>query len=171
MVGKAVNIDGLYRLHRRRLFFQIQRIVGCQCVSEELVQEAFIRIMTASRKEDIEYKEAFLSRTARNLAIDYVRKQKAMNKHNEVTDALFDIDSVPSNSPGPEQVFSGKERMAEFMKTLDELPKRVQQVFLLKRVSGLSYPQIAQTLGLSESTIYTDFHAGMRHFVERQGNS
>ena len=163
-----ILIETLFREHRKRLFRQIVKIVGCPETAEELVQEAFVRIVGAFRKEDVAFKEAFLYRTGHNLAIDHIRKEQCKSRYLETRKSLTDMNYVSSNSTSPEENVSGKENWAEFSRSLDELPQRMRRIFLLKQLKGMSYPQISKLMGLSESTIYTDFKAGMKHCLKKR---
>ena len=64
----------------------------------------------------------------------------------ELPESLTDIAS-------PEQIVSGREKLARIFAAVDALPDKCRQAFLLHRSSGLSYGDIAKELGVSVSSV------------------
>ena len=117
---------------------------------DDIVQETFVKSYEAQMKQEIQYERTYMLATARNLALNHVtRAAERMN------DSLEDIDSKANGlrTQDLEKQVESKERFIHFCRATDKLSAEVKRVFLLKKVYGLSQREIAETLGLSESTV------------------
>ena len=117
--------------------------------TEDLIQEAFLRLQVYCRDKDVAQAEAFLVRTALNLSIDQHRRATTAAL---VPGALDRMQLVDPN-PAPDVVCAAQERLQHMRLGLANLSPRQREVFLLNRVEGFSFAQIAQRLGLSMSMV------------------
>jgi RNA polymerase sigma-70 factor (ECF subfamily) len=117
--------------------------------TEDLIQEAFLRLQVYCRDKDVAQTEAFLVRTALNLSIDQHRRATTAALVPGGLDSLQLIDP----SPSPDVVCAAQERLQHMRLGLANLSPRQREVFLLNRVEGYSFVQIAQQLGLSMSMV------------------
>mgnify|MGYP001809968525 CR=1 FL=1 len=62
---------------------------------------------------------------------------------------------TPAPAP-PERNAAAREEMGSLLDALRSLPERTQRAFLLNRLDGLTYAEIARTLGVSVSTVEKD---------------
>jgi len=117
--------------------------------SDDLIQEAFLRLEAYCRRHAVRQPEAFLVRTVINLAADERRSARVRHLIGD------SIDSLPLVDPGPlpDEVLAGQQRLQRMKRGLTHLSPRVREVFLLHRLEGYSYPQIAAQLGISESAV------------------
>jgi RNA polymerase sigma factor (sigma-70 family) len=76
MDHSSTCVSDLFLDHRETLVHTLFRIVGCRQTAEDLAQEAYIRVMSAAEDQHVTYLKAFLNQTARNLALDHLRKAK-----------------------------------------------------------------------------------------------
>ena len=83
--GKA--IEGLIRAHQDALYAFMLRMSGRPDVAEDIVQEAFVRVLRARTTGELQSPKAFLFATARNLALDQLRRH-----HISRTDSLVEAD-------------------------------------------------------------------------------
>lgn len=67
----------------------------------------------------------------------------------------------------PERVLIGKDRLAEAVAILMELPERPRTVFVLRRIEGLRYKDIAARLGISVSAIERHMKRAVLHLMKR----
>lgn len=140
----------LYQKHRQELIRHLCKIVRCEHTAEDLMQETMLRIAGLNIEERLEQPRAFLYRTATNLALDYLRRQKT-RAHADLTDTLNE--SLPSEWPSVEQEVFDQQRFDLFMQALDSLPPRCRQVFVLHRLHHFSYSEIADCLDISQSAV------------------
>ena len=117
--------------------------------TEDLIQEAFLRLQVYCRDKDVAQTEAFLVRTALNLSIDQHRRATTAAL---VPGALDRMQLIDPNPP-PDVVCAAQERLHHMRLGLANLSPRQREIFLLNRVEGYSFVQVAQQLGLSISMI------------------
>jgi RNA polymerase sigma factor (sigma-70 family) len=117
--------------------------------TEDLIQEAFLRLQVYCRDKDVVQTEAFLVRTALNLSIDQHRRETVASVVPGALDTLQLIDP----NPLPDVVCAAQERLKHMRQGLANLSPRQREVFLLNRVEGYSFAQISQQLHLSMSMV------------------
>lgn len=117
--------------------------------TDDLIQEACLRLHVYCRQHKVEQTEAFLVRTVLNLATDERRKAHARPL---VSNALEELPLIDT-SPQPHEVYAGRQRLQHLRAGLEALSPRAREVFVLHRLDGLSHPQIAQRLGITLSMV------------------
>jgi RNA polymerase sigma factor (sigma-70 family) len=117
--------------------------------SDDLIQEAFLRLQVYCREKVVAQSEAFLVRTALNLSIDDRRRARNRTAVASPLEAL----SIVDLNPKPDEVYEAEQRFSRVRAALDALSPRCREVFLLHRVDGCSYGQIAAQLSISVSTV------------------
>ncbi|MDG1987407.1 MAG: sigma-70 family RNA polymerase sigma factor [Halieaceae bacterium] len=112
---------------------------------EDIVQETYMRVCQVENKDEIRKPQSFMFRTARNLALDHVKR--AEFRLTEGTDAaddmpasgfMFDVEEVDSTY---NQVASDEDFML-FCEAVRELPKQCRRAFVLKKVYGYTLKEI-----------------------------
>lgn len=117
---------------------------------EDVVQEAFVRVLEAKHKRQVNVTGPYLYRTVHNLAL------KTLDKSDyKLTDTVGDLlpPSVLLETPTMEEQFESRERFELFCRAVRQLPLKCQRVFILRRVYGLSPGEIAERMGISIKTV------------------
>lgn len=128
---------------------------------QDLLQEiaiAFWKALAHFRGECSE--RTFLFQIAHNRAADWLSRNKA-----PAAQADFDL---PDRSPGAETELVRRERMGRLLDAVQRLPAGQRQTMVLA-LEGLSYREIADVLGISESNAgarLTRARAALREFLE-----
>lgn len=144
------DITGMYtRLHvalkryASRYFKRPQEI-------EDIVQEAFVRVLEAQNRRKIHIDDGYLYRTTRNLALNTLKKSE-----NRLTDTVGDLlsETVLLESISLEDEFESRERFQLFCCAVRQLPRKCQRVFILRKVYGLSLKEIAERMDISVKTV------------------
>lgn len=146
------------------------RIVKDPQVAEDLAQETYLRTRKAMDAGPIEHLEAFLYLTAKNLALDHRRRRHARGGVVRAGGDHPDIANIPSDTPDPEVALIERERLRRLENAVRRLPERARRVWVLARLEGWTYPQIARHLGISQGTVFNDLKLAMgqcRDAVER----
>ncbi|WCM26345.1 sigma-70 family RNA polymerase sigma factor [Sphingomonas sp. QA11] len=150
--GQA-RFDVLYREQAPRL----RRWLGARLRSSEeandLVQDAFARLLGSGARESLRQPEAFLNRIVRNLLIDRSRRVSNRTPHVPIDDA-----HAPAARATQEDAIELAQLRQRYRTAVDALPPRTRQVFLLHRKDGLGYKEIATQLGISIRTV--EWHVG-----------
>lgn len=116
--------------------------------AEDLVQEAWVRLVIYERQHSVDKPEAFLMRTALNLSIDSHRTRTARGEEVLLEDAVL-IDTTPD----AEAALLARERVARLSACVSRLNDKTRNIFLAHRVDGLSYQEIAHRHRLSVSAV------------------
>ncbi len=119
-------------------------------VSQDLVQEVFVRLAGLSRKSAIRNGEAYLMRTASNVWIDYLRKQQRADGRIHFE---YDDDTHSPAGSSPENVLESRQNLEQVVRALEGLPPRTRQIYLLCRVDGQHRRVVAKQLRISISAV------------------
>jgi RNA polymerase sigma factor (sigma-70 family) len=133
-------------------------------ICEDLAHDTFLKLFALKGSEHVDNAEAYLFHTAGSVLNDYLRKQKVRRTHQGMVQRIYASWFVGES---PEHVLEGKQTFALFEKALGELKPRIRDIFLLSRVEGLTYTQIAVRLGVSVRTVEDDMARAVAHFVKR----
>ncbi|MCQ8117319.1 RNA polymerase sigma factor [Methylomonas rosea] len=169
------NIDALFLAHRDSLIHTIFAIVGCPQTAEDLAHEAYLKLLHALESQEVKYPRPFMYQIAKNLALDHLRKEHIRHRadHTLQTDADDDIallDSLPANTPTPEQQASDQEEVALMLAALEQLTERRRQILVLHKFHHWTYERIASYYGISRSAVEKNVHAALAHLLASQEN-
>ncbi|WP_440467708.1 RNA polymerase sigma factor [Pseudomonas sp. YH-1] len=132
---------------RPRMEALVQRRVGCRATAADLVQDLFLRFWKRPQAP-VEELGSYLLRSARNLAIDHLRGEDSRGR--TLSALLPDDDDA---QPSPEQAVQAGAELDLVESALRQLPERTRHIFLLSRVHGRTYGEIATAMGLSQSAV------------------
>lgn len=143
----------------RELVCFLNAKLGNRQVAEDVVHDAYVRVLERSSDTPIEQPRAFLYRTALNLVIDGHRRNAL--RQSEPLDVL-DIEERFATS-SPHACHDQDQRLEMLERALAELPVTCRDSFLLRKLDGLSHPQIAERLSISRSLVEKHIVNAMRH--------
>lgn len=162
--GDSTSYEALFERHRSAILGALNSRCKDDALSEDLVQEAFIKAYLNLEKFDSKYSFAgWLARIAQNLFIDYTRKSK--NKKMQGSDELMQIPS----GLNPEQSFISKEDNRRLNQALESLSPAYRQIIELRFWQDLTYEQIAAKLNLPIGTVKTQIFRARKSFIEHLG--
>lgn len=136
-------------LHGRLRRF-VRRRVATHEDAEDVIQEAYFRLLRYLADHEVDNEEHLLVTAARNLAADSVRRQRT--RYRTAVDYAV-ISASEQNWLTPEDELDMQQRVQNLADALASLPPRCREVFLLHRVENLTYSQIATHCGISVSTV------------------
>ncbi|MGD9842885.1 MAG: RNA polymerase sigma factor [Steroidobacteraceae bacterium] len=130
---------------------------------EDAVQETYLNALAAQANTEVQSPRAFLFRVARNIALN--RKKRQRKKFEE---AVGDVDELIAVDNGPTlfDTLDGQEKLRAFCDALDALPPQCRRVFIMQRMEGLSYQEIAERLGISTRTIEKHIQKALQRCAE-----
>ena len=138
---------------------------------EDVVQESYLKALCAEQKQEINSPKAFLFRIARNEALKELQK-----KSRRITDYLDELDDAPDESSSEtamEDSSSAKQRFGLFCESALEMPPRCRKAFLMCKVYGYTYKEIATHLNISVSGVEKHVARGLEicsNYVEKNEN-
>lgn len=127
---------------------QLSRWVACRATAADLCQELFIRLW---RRKDVQVQDLsqYMMRSARNLAIDHIRSQRSRLR----TESALLPEQMVGAPTALEDGHQATHELHQVEAALRALPERTRHVFLLNRIHGQSYADIARALGISASAV------------------
>ena len=138
----GVRLDELYREHFAWLVRALRRRFGWQ-LAEDLAQQTFLRLR-GYEGADIRRPRALLLTVARSALIE--QRRRAQVRAPDVFAAAELHDRTGS--------FAGEQDAQLLLKQIImSLPPKLRDVFVLSRFAGMTYPQIADHLNISQKTV------------------
>lgn len=127
----------------------IARSVGCKDKAQNIVQEAYTRLLSHNQnypQQDKTHARALFFRAAKNIVIDQYRNSKSVAQPDEVELV------APANFE-PETVVTAQQQLALLQRCIDALPLKTKQAFVLYKFKNLTQPQIAEQMEISVSMV------------------
>ncbi len=135
---------------------------------EDIVQETYVRVCQIENKDAVREPRSFLFRTARNLALDHVKR--AESRLTAGTDAIDELpDSVFMSSSEVDSTYTqvvSDEEFVLFCEAVRELPKQCRRAFILKKVYGYTLKEIMAEMGIGQPTVETHIVNGTKKCVQ-----
>ncbi|CAN5258516.1 RNA polymerase sigma factor SigE [soil metagenome] len=148
--------DEVVREHSARVYRLAYRLTGEKHDAEDLTQEVFVRVFRSLSTYTPGTFEGWLHRITTNLFLDQVRR-KARIRFDALPD---DAERLPSRDRGPAQVYDDTHFDHDVQAALDALPPDFRAAVVLCDLEGLSYDEIAATLGIKIGTVRSRIHRG-----------
>ncbi|ANH03406.1 RNA polymerase sigma factor [Shinella sp. HZN7] len=148
MTSKYEEMATLYLTERERLHRQINRRVGCAATAYDLVQDIFLRLWERSPLRT-DNDAAYLSRCARNAAIDHLRAQQTRRS---LENGLLP-EQYATASVSPQEILEARQGIRSIDEALAVLPKQTRHIFLLNRVHARTFAEIAAAMGISQRAV------------------
>ena len=126
--------------------------------AEDVTQETYLRLWRVAGELKLESSlKLYILRTARNLALDLIRKNSKRDEIDTVildAEGEFEID-IADDSPDsrPDESYLRKIEKEVVRQSIEELPSAAREIIVLRDIEGLSYTEIAEMLGLAEGTL------------------
>lgn len=155
----TAELADLYGICRKDLLNFLFYRLRCRETAEDIVQESFLILARIGNTAQIESPRSFLFTTASNLAVDYIRHNQVVLRYLEQQLQLV-VEAEPDSLA---KQLSEAEWQAMLKQALKELPSRTRDVFVLNRLHGYSYKQVAELLAVSESSVEKHISRALLH--------
>lgn len=152
------SISEAFFRHQKFLKRFLSRFLSSPHDIEDVVQDVYLKAYTAETKQKIHSPKAFLFRVARNAALkELSRKSKKITGYIEEVDPA----EVISDELSVEDLVQARQKLGLFCQSAMEMPPRCRQVFLMVKVYGFSYQEIASQLEISVSAVEKHVSKGL----------
>ncbi|MEL7532048.1 MAG: sigma-70 family RNA polymerase sigma factor [Bacteroidota bacterium] len=153
-VCEETHFDALFLEHAKVLrnfcYYRCRDLVQ----ADDYVQEAFLRLWKNCAKVPFPKAKSFLFKVAQNLFLHQVEHQKVVNKY-----FLWKPKAVEEQ--GPQFEMETQELQGLVEKAIGELSDKQREVFLLHRMDGKSYKEIAESLEISVKSVEKRMHRAL----------
>ncbi|WP_447642783.1 MULTISPECIES: RNA polymerase sigma-70 factor [Chitinophagaceae] len=147
--GEQQAFKDAYNLYNEKLYFYLMKCTGSSYLSEEIVQQSFIKIW--EKRATLSLFHSFSSqlfRTAKSLLLDTLRKESRERAYKNVVHSLANN----AHEDGEKKIIV-KEDLSLVTRKIEKLPPVRKQIFRLSREEGLTYIEIANRLSISPKTV------------------
>ncbi len=149
--------------HSARVYRLAYRLTGNVHDAEDLTQDVFVRVFRSLHTYQPGTFEGWLHRITTNVFLDKMRRKQRIR-----FDALSDEAAarLPSRGSGPEQTFADTHLDDDVQRALDALSPDFRAAVVLCDIEGLSYEEVAATLGIKLGTVRSRIHRGRAQLRE-----
>lgn len=146
--GGRAHFLRVFLAQRAQMEALVSRRVGCRATAADLVQDLFVRFWRRPLVQ-VEELSTYLLRCAGNIAIDHLRSEGARVRSSEGW--LPEQQSHAASEP--QAALEAGNDLRSIEAALRGLPERTRQIFLLNRIHGRTYAEIARAMGLTQSAV------------------
>lgn len=157
----------LFETHYDALCNYAYAIVKDYDEAEDIVQGVFINFWNNDNKSDIADKaKQYLIRSVKFKCIDYQRKAVVKRKYEKEA-----IHTMESDRQDHEAIDIGLGESTDLkdvlMMAISELPEKTREVFMMSKLDGLRYKEIADHLNISPKTVENQMGRAFKHLREK----
>ncbi|WP_394973570.1 RNA polymerase sigma factor [uncultured Croceitalea sp.] len=161
--GDIQKLGLLYERHKKRLFGFFYNMNSDAALSEDLVQNVFIRLLKYKHTYTGEGSFiAWMFKTARNVNYDHFKKNKAQDKN-------YNLDSVAYKLDDGNDVESNvmqKDTIAILKIAMRKMEPEKREVLVLSKFKEMKFSDIGEVLGCSEGAAKVKAHRALKELRE-----
>jgi len=164
--GDQKALELLFSIYFPRLNDFARNVVKDDVISQDIVQDVFVKVWEKRSEIESINLEAYLFRLVRNRCIDYIKHLKVVNNRMQEIqisskyEELYRIDFI-GNEP---YVLIEQELKQKIEKTIQSLPDRCREVFIMSRMKGLKNKEIAEELNINIKNVERHLSRAMQSF-------
>jgi RNA polymerase sigma-70 factor (ECF subfamily) len=151
--------SSLFKEHSKTVFNYIFYKFGNEEKAHDAVQEAFVKLWENCAKVSPEKAKSFVYTVANNLYLNVIKAEKVRLKYADT--------SNDRSNESPEFLMEEKEYKEKLDKALNALPENQRTTFLLNRIDGKKYAEIAEMENVSVKAIEKRMHLALKTLREQ----
>lgn len=155
------ELEQLLRHHNDLLINYVYRRVRSRADAKDIVNEAYCRIFRLGNATTVSHLRAYLFKTARNIATDWIR-QRIVREAFAAEEPLRSAQEAPC----PEQIWLAREALELLQQRVDALPARSKMALLMVKEDGLSYEEVGARLGIKTHSARRLVERAMEYLVD-----
>jgi RNA polymerase sigma-70 factor (ECF subfamily) len=153
------SFNEIYIAFYKKSYLFVKSYVHDDMAAEDIVSEALIKVWELMKQESVESVPRFLFTILKNRSLDYLKHQAIIRgAHDSITKALnreLEIRTATLEANDPNDVFS-TEVQHILESTLNSLPERTREIFLMSHFGNKPYREIADFFNISVKGV--DYH-------------
>src|SRR5580698_8649981 len=149
--------DDVVREHSARVYRLAYRLTGNSHDAEDLTQEVFVRVFRSLSSYTPGTFEGWLHRITTNLFLDMARRKQRIRFEGLGEDTAA---RLGDGARSPADAFDDRHLDSDIQAALKALAPEYRAAVILCDIEGLSYEEIADTLGVKLGTVRSRIHRG-----------
>ncbi len=149
----------LFKTNSKTVFNYIYYKFGNEEKANDAVQEAFLKLWENCGKVSPEKAKSFLYTVANNLSLNVIKAEKVRLKHAS--------SSLEISNESPDYLLEKKQYQEKLDNALNSLPENQRTTFLLNRIDGKKYAEIAEMEGISIKAVEKRIHLALKSLREQ----
>lgn len=157
--GNTQAYETIFNRHWESVYLKSFSILRDSKSSEDIVQDVFLRLWKNRKKIRILHFENYLHASVRNGSLKSLARNKLADRHLNTLSTLEFVSTT-------EEELNAKELESLIFSSLEELPDRCKEIFLLSRFENKSNSEIAKSLKISQRTVENQLYRAVKHLRE-----
>ncbi|RKR12476.1 RNA polymerase sigma-70 factor (ECF subfamily) [Maribacter vaceletii] len=158
-VCKEEVFSALFSSHSKTVFNYIYYKYGNEEKAYDAVQEAFVKLWENCSKVAPPKAKSYVYTIANNLYLNVIKAEKVRFKHRDKV--------ATTTNESPEFLMEENQFKEKLEAALDSLPENQRTTFLLNRIDGKKYKEIAEMEGVSVKAIEKRMHLALKSLREK----
>jgi len=155
-LNQANSFNEIYTAFYRKSFLYVKSYVHDDMAAEDIVSDALIKLWERMKREVVVPVRPFLFSILKNSTLDYLKHQTIKRDvHGKIEKALtreLEIRKTSLEASDPSDIFS-TEIQQIIQRTLQSLPERTREIFVLSRFENKPHKEIAELFGISQKGV------------------
>lgn len=156
-----------YRRHYPALLSFVRRRVTSDSEAADIAQEAYLRVLRYRNEQDVAALKSLLFQIALNLLSDQARRARTEHRTGQVP--IEDELPVFADEPSQYRQVAGTQMLRRALAAVGNLPRKCREVFVLRRLHGLSLQQTADRLGITTKAVERHMTRAIRECRQKVG--
>ncbi|MPQ46354.1 RNA polymerase sigma-70 factor [Marinifilum sp. N1E240] len=159
-------LDELFHIYYDKLLTSSFVFVKSKDLAEEVVADVFYRLWQNREKlQEVKNLDNYLFISVRNQSLNYISKEQKVGK-----DSIDDtISNKVSEKNTAEDFIVAKELQDKITNSIESLPPKCKEIFLMIRFEGMKYREVAEKLKVSVNTVDTQMGIAIKKLAEMIG--
>ena len=155
--GDRTAFEELFHLYQKPLANHLFRLSSNRALSEDLIQEVFLRIWKAApRYEPTAKVSTYIFRIAHNLFLNEVAQRRERT--------IKTLEAEVHSDPGSDM--NRREIQSAVLKAIADLPEGERECLLLSEYNGFKYAEISEILGIPVGTVKSRMFSATQRLKE-----
>lgn len=155
-ICEELTFSGFFKSHAKTLRNYLFYKFGNEEQAEDVTQEAFIKLWENCANVPPEKAKSFLYTVANNTSLNHIAHQKVVLDYSKkVPASVYDTQS-------PEFIMEEEQFKVKLQNAIGGLSEAQRSAFLLHRIDGKKYHEIADILGISVKAVEKRIHGALQ---------
>ena len=146
----------IYSRHWSKLMLSAYQVLKDKEICKDIIQDVFTDLYTRRKKLLISSLPAYLKVAVRNRVFQYLRNENVQQVHLDVLEKVSFVHAT-------EQMVNYNQLNELYERSVNKLPEKCREVFLLSRVENLSLKEIAERLDISPKTVENQITKALKY--------